>query len=302
MADPQIAATVSPVPTGPVQPATTQADDGFERVSRDELTTLRRNSEKVRGMEGFYQEASRRGFKRPEDFGKYDKFSETLGKRKMTMEQVQALLEGEPDQAPEQSGGLDPAALDKYLADKGYVNKSTLDEREARTLATVSHREAMAKEQVAMEKRILDLTGEKATPFQKKQIAAVLKQEADAKRKFYPVGHPLGPKQGDRGLDYTGAEIEALDEKALDELVAAIKKEQGLADGADLAAQADASLAGKQWVATPAGSSSSGTQPPAKPSDKTMRPGGKPPVADVEAAYKRIQARRGGGTVSSLGG
>ncbi len=292
MADPQLAATVSPVPTGPVQPANpAPVDDGYERVSRDELTALRRNSERARGMEGFFQEANKRGFKRPEDFGKYDKFDGVLKKRGMTMDQVQALLDSDGQESTaEEVRGIDPAALDKYLADKGYVNSKALDEREALIGAKFSHKESIAKEQAAIEKAVAELAGDKATDFQKRSFKAMLREMAEEKRALYPEGHPLRDK-----------ELAPHDEKSLAGFMAEIKKLQGLADGADLAAQGDDALKGKPRVATPAGSSNTTSNAP-PPKGTGQRPGGLPAKAAVEAAYAKKVAARGGGTVSSLGG
>lgn len=297
MADPQPAATVSPVPTGPVQPASPQPDDGYERISRDELQTLRRNNEKVRGMEGFYQEASKRGYKRPEDFGELDKFNETLKEKKLTLAQMTSILrENETAVAEGSPSAMDPAALEKFLSEKGYVNAKTLDEREARTLATVSHREATAKEQAAMDKYVAELAGEKASDYEKRSIKAMLREMAEEKRALYPDDHPLGWRNGENKF----AQLKPYDETSLGAFVSEIKKMRGGSDGQALADAADAALKGGKKVSTPAGSSFT-SKPPSK-ADQERRPGNLPSKAAVEAEYAKRVARRGGGPVSSMGG
>lgn len=304
MAEPQLAATVSPVPTGPVQPATQQADDGFERVPRDEYQTLKRNSERARGMEAFFQAANKHGFKRPEDLEPIGKLTSTLKNKGLTVDQVAQLLADERQEEAQASpgGGFDPKAAEKWAKEQGFFTEKDYTQREARLRASFEHKEALAKEQAAMEKCVAEMTGEKATEYDKRAIRAMLKEMADQKRGIYPVGHPLGPVQGENGLAYDHAEFTAHDEKTLAEIVSEIKKLRGTSEGDALVAQADAALKGGKKVPTPAGAPGTGTKTAPKAADQSRREGNLPPKAAVEAAYAKRVAARGGGAVSSMGG
>jgi len=304
MADPQLAAVVSPVPTGPSQPATPATDDGYERVPRDEYQNLKRNSERARGMEGFFQAANKHGFKRPEDFEPVGKLSSILKNKGLTVDQVAQLLADERQQEAEQpsSGvGFDPKAAEKWAKERGFFTEKDYSEREQRLTAKLSHKEAMAREQAAMDKYVAELAGEKATDWDKRAVKAMLKEMAESKRGVYPVGHPLGPVQGENGLVYDHAEFAAHDEKTLAEIVSEIKKLRGTSEGDALVAQADAALKGGKKVPTPAGAAGPSTKTPPK-ADQERRPGNLPAKAAVEAAYAKRVAARGGGPTSSMGG
>lgn len=289
MADPQIAATVSPVPTGPVQPATPAADDGYERVSRDELTTLRRNSEKVRGMEGFYQESSRRGFKRPEDFGTFDKFNETLKGKGLTMDQMVQILQGQEEKAEKPAGGgMDPASIEKFLKDQGYMTKAEVDKTFSRRDALTAHQQALAKEGEYLKNKYGELLGENPTDYDKFLIENAARAHLDGKRSTYPEGHPLHQET-----------LAAYDEKGLELVWGELKQMHAKSRGADLAAKGAAVNNGAKPIAGGGGSK----QPP-KPADKDDddAPIGSPEhKRKVERYAASLASKRGQGPVSAAG-
>ena len=277
MADPAPTGTVVPAPQGG---GTTTPEfkvpDGKVLIDASEQQTWQRQREQLAGLTRFHGEATKRGFKSPDDFGKYDKFSGVLQKRGMTLEQVQALLDsdGEPSTA-EEVKGIDPAALDKYLAEKGYVNSKALDEREALIGAKFSHKEALAKEQAAMEKYVAELTGEKATDYDKRAIKAMLKEMAEEKRALYPQGHPLHDK-----------ELAPHDEKSLASFVEDIKKLRTLNAGAELAETGKE--INRSARTTPAGA----TPSQGKPKDEQ---GHQSAAARLAATAERVMAGKGRG-------
>jgi hypothetical protein len=288
MADPQNdAAAVTPAQSGQAQPAAPVTDDGFERISKSDLQALHRERDRARGMEGFFQKANQHGFKRGEDFDKYGKFAGTLKSRGLTLEQMTAAFEA-PEQGGEQpsGGGFDQAALDKYLEGKKYLTEDQVSQREARTLATVEHKQAMTREGEMVKQGIQSLLGENATAREKYLIERAVKAELNDKRGMYPDGHPL-----------KDTELAAHDEKSWSAVMAEIKKAIALGEGEDLAKLGDE--AAKPKTPTPAGAS--GSQTPTKPSAKTDAPGprGQLPAADIQAHADRIRARRGQGPVSS---
>lgn len=288
MADPQNdAAAVTPTPTSvaPAQPAA-PVDDGFERISRDELTTLRRNSERLRGSEKLFQAANQHGFKRAEDFDKYGKFTGTLKSKGLTLDQMMAAFET-PDTdtgQPAGGGGFDQAALDKYLSEKGYLTQDQVGQREAKQMATIEHKQAVAKEADLIKKGIEGLLGDSAGARDKYLIERAVKAEIESKRGFYPEGHPLAESMQ-----------APYDETTFGTVLAEIKKAITLQEGEDLAKQGDAAARG---ISTPAGANAAKpTQPPSKSDEK--RPGGQLSKADIEAAHQKILTRRGTGSVSS---
>jgi hypothetical protein len=294
MADPQnSAAAVTPAqPAVPAQPAT-PVDDGFERISRDELTTLRRNSERLRGSEKLFQAASQHGFKRAEDFDKYGKFASTLKSRNLTLEQMTAAFETpETDTGTPAAGGggFDAAALDKYLAEKKYLTEDQVSQREAKQSATFEHKQAMAKESDFIKKGIESLIGEGASNRDKYLIQNAVKAILDEKRGFYPEGHPL-------------AEVDRapFDETTFGAVLGEIKKQITLQEGEDLAKQGDAAAKG---VSTPAGATTTRPIKPASKGDESAaRVIGSPESrrAIQEQYDKRVQGRKQGPVSTARG-
>ncbi len=268
MADPAPTGTVVPAPQGGGSPEF-KVPDGKMLI---DATEHQRATEKLAGYTRFHGEASKRGFAKPEDFGRYDKLDGVLKGKNLSMDQMVAILEAKEESGGDKAAnGLDPAALDKLLTDRGYVTSKALDEREALIGAKFSHKEAIAKEQSLMEKHVEELTGEKATPFQKAQIKAMLRGMADEKRTLYPDNHPLSK-----------LELAAHDEKSLGAIVAEIKKMRGDAEGESLAELGKAAAKG---VSTPAGSSASMGKAKKEDDDDTQTP-----TERVHASIKRAKA------------
>src|SRR5688500_353625 len=223
MADPQApAAAVTPVP-GPAQPAA-PVDDGYERVSRDELQTLRRERERARGMEGFFQKANSLGLKRVEDLDGFGKFQDTLKSRNLSMEQLLKAFE-EPE-APE-GGAVDFAAIEKQLNGR-YVPadqfEAKLGEHSKLIEARFEHKQTLAAERAVLDKALAELT-KGANPRDQYLIEQAFRAAvSDDKRPLYPAGHPLHQEA-----------LAPFDEKGLKGIVDDLKKRLALAEGEDMA-------------------------------------------------------------------
>ncbi len=296
MADPQPnAAAVTPAqPAGPAQPAAAQVDDGFERISRDELTTLRRNNERVRGMEPFFQKANQLGLKRIEDLDGIGKFNSVLDKKGIKRDALmQALMAEEQDTGGEQpQGGLTLEAIEKQLGPK-FMSAEKFEAELNKRDAMYAHKSAMVGEQSAVQKTIDGLIaklGEGASARDKALLPSAFKAMLAEKRGLYPDEHPLSKEQ-----------LAPFDEKSLGALAAEFEKSLGLADAQAVAALGDETNKGGR-KSTVAGSSTTTTTKPPNASESDMRSGGRPSVAAVEAAYAKRVARRNGGTMSSMGG
>lgn len=283
MNDPQGNAAADTAQTSaPAQPATQpQIDDGYERVPREQYQTLVRNSERVRGMEPFFQKATSYGWKRPEDLEQWGEFAKFAKDKGLDAKRLMSSFQTEQTEQP-QAPGFDIEAIKKELAG-GFVSKDEL----ALERATGKHEMAQERQNTVVQKAIESLAGE--LPFPKAVVSrAVAGFLSDPQNyRLYPDGHPLH--------DRTPMPH---DEDSLKPIIAAIKKELSEAAGESLAATGDAVLKGK--VPSPAGSS------PAKPTkttkDDETRPGGLPSRATLEAAAKAKAARRGNAPVSSVGG
>lgn len=289
MADPAPTGTVVPAPQGggSTEP---QVPAGKMLVDVTEHQTWQRQREQLAGLTQFHGAASKRGFSKPDDFARYDKFDGVLKAKGMTMDQMVAILQDEKEATGEQPKGMDPASIEKFLSEKGYVTSKALDEREALIGARFSHKSAMESEQKLIEKYVEDLTGQEAGAFEKAQLKAMLAYNADQKRGLYPDGHPLSKEA-----------LAAHNEQSLGEIVAEIKKMKEAAKGDSLAAKGAAVNNGARGSVAGGG----GSKQPAKPSDKDDddAPIGSPAhKAKVERYAASLAAKRGQGPVSAAGG
>lgn len=294
MADPAPTGTVVPAPQGDGSPAPEfKVPDGKVLIDAAEQQTWQRQREQLAAFTKFQGEANKRGFKKPEDFGRIDKFDAWLKAGGMTMEQLMH-AKAEDDRATGDTGALDPKSLEAWAKEQGFVRSTDLDKREHLTMARLEHQKAVDAERALVEKTAAELWGENPTEWEKRAMKAAIKDMMEERRGAenghpltYPEGHPL-----------SGQVYVPYNEKGLSSVAEELKKLRGLSAGEEMVKAGDAALKGK--VSSPAGSS------PAKPSkpekSEGKRPGGMPATADVEAAHKRILASRGGKPVSSLGG
>lgn len=247
MPDPAPTGVTVPVPTGNEVGGSGQTEfkvpDGKMLIDASEHQTWQRQREQLAGLSKFHGEASKRGFKSPQDFGRFDKFDSTIKGRKLTMEQVTELLAAEGEDTA-QGSGADLEAFEKKFADrfvpKDQLNKE-LDLRDARH----EHKQLLAKEQDYIAKAKSSLIGADASPRDKFLIERAIKAEiADAKLKsIYADDSPM------RFEDY-----KPLTEKDIESIVATVKKELGIADGAELEQIGKAAAKG---TTTPAGGGTS---------------------------------------------
>lgn len=271
-----------------------KAPDGKVLVDAKEWEGVSRLREQNVGYQKFHTEASRRGFKRSEDFGQYDKFSETLRGKGLTMDQVSQILAGKEQDQPEQGSVPDLAAFEKQMGTK-FIPAERFESELSIRDAIYEHKSALSKESGLVEKALSEVL-EGASEFEKKWVPRALRNALEERRTLYPDNHPLHP---DKAKDR--AQLAPLDEKVIAAVVAEIKKDRAAAAGQDLANQGDAALKGKK-LSTPAGSTSSTASKPPSKADQERRPGNLPPKAAVEAEYAKRRAARSGGPVSSMGG
>lgn len=262
--------------------------DGKVLIDSAEHERFRQNTERVRGMQSFYETASKTGFKKAEDFDKHAKFQARLKELGITPEQLMAA------QAEDQTANTEGAAVDFAALDKRYLTpeqvKAMLAEERTAGDARGEHKIRMAQEAALVEKFTAELLGEKPSDWDKRAITAAVKEMLTEKRGLYSTDHPL---HKDTWAPY--------DEKSLGSVFEEVRKLRALSAGEEMVKEGDAALKGKK-LSTPAGSSpSTATKPPSK-ADQERRPGNLPPKAAVEADYRKRVAARGGGPVSSMGG
>lgn len=293
MADPAPAGTVVPVPTGGGSPQPEfKVPDGKVLIDASEQQTWQRQREQLAGLTRFHGEATKRGFKSPDDFATYDKFDSVLKGKKLTMAQVAEILGGPEKEQEAGNGSLDLSSIEKHFESKGYLTADKLEEARKFDRASFDHERASEREQTLLKTQMSALLGVNPTPKDSYLIQAALKAElADPEnRSLYPEGHPLRDKM-----------FAPLDEKSMAKLIEKVKKNLAIEDGKDAVENADKAIKGTK-VSTPAGSTNKAPTKAPKPGDEERRPGNLPPKAAVEAAFAKRQAQRGGGPVSSVGG
>lgn len=291
MADPAPTGTVVPVPQGGGSPEF-KVPEGKVLIDATEQQTWQRQREQLAGLTRFHGEATKRGFKSPDDFAGYDKFDSVLKGKKLTMEQVAQILSGPEQEEAASNGGLDLSAIEKHFESKGYLTAEKLEDARKTDRATFDHERASEREQALLKTQITGLLGENPSPKDSYLIQAALKAELNdpENRQLYPEGHPLRDKA-----------FAPLDEKSMAALVSKVKKNLAIEDGKEAVEIADKVIKGTK-VSTPAGSTNRTPSKAPKPGDEERRPGNLPPKAAVEAEYAKRQARRGGGPTSSIGG
>lgn len=284
MNDPQTNAAADTAQTGaPAQPAPppqqTTTDDGFERVPRDQYQTLVRNNERLRGMEGFYQKASSLGFKKPEDLEPWGKFRQFAEQRKLSPEKLMGAFQDDQQGQQQQAPQFDPDAFKKELSGQ-------FEER----FAMGDHKILEERASGLIQKAVGELMGENPSPRDQYLIKqAFMAELSDPKNlRLYGDGHPLASKTP---MPH--------DAESLAKVVAHVKKQLGLAAGAEMAETGAAVNRGVKSAAGAAGKSA-----PTKPADKDDddAPVGSPEHRKrVERYAAGLQAKRGGGAVSAAG-
>jgi hypothetical protein len=276
----------------PAQPqGEVKVPEGKAFVDAQEYETLRRNNERLRGMDEFYRSATKHGFKSPKDFEPIGKFTAALKERGMSLEQLSQAFLTEKEQEGVDTEAMSPKALqslfEKWATEQGFVKSADLDQREQKIHALSAHKESMAKESSAVDSFVKGLLGDTATDRDKRLLALYVKDTLESRRNVYPEGHPLHE-----------SELSAFDEKGLAPVFEEVKKFWAVGQGEEMAQAGDAALKGK--VPSPAGAP---PKAPSKPSKEVeMRPGGRFPVSTIEAAAAKKQAARGGKPISSIGG
>lgn len=289
MAEPQNPAAAG-APQAPAQPAPEfKVPEGKTLLDATEYETLRRNNERLRGSESYFQAGSKYGIKRPEDFETYGKFKEAADKRGLKLEALtQALMAGEQDSGGD-TGALDIAAIEKQLGSK-YIPADKFEAELNRRDALYEHKTALKQEESIISKAIdglMSKLGESVSARDKATLPRAFKALVNEKRNLYPHGHPLRDEQ-----------FSPHDDKSLASLVAEFEKELGLTEAAEVADIGDKA---NRKVTTPAGGSTSTKPSKSDPKDKP-RPGTPEHRRMVEEAAKKLQAKRGGAPMSSAAG
>lgn len=265
--------------------------EGKVLIDTAEYERFRQNSERVRGMQPYWESGSKHGFKKPEDFEPYGKFTTALKTRGMSLDQVMGLISGPEQKAQPEGGGVDMSTIEKYLSDKGYVTNDVLESTTATQQASFDHSRETEKSMSLIESKMSDLLPENPTARDKYYVEGKVAQALRNPdlRSLYPEKHPLREKEYKPPSD---AEV--------GKLVAYVKAELAKEDGEKAVTTADAAIRGRK-VPSPAGAQNNTPGKTPKSGDD-MRPGGKPSVATIEAAHAKMVQRRGGGPVSSMGG
>lgn len=247
--------------------------EGKVVVDAPEYETLKRNNERIRGMETHYQTATKYGFKKPEDFEPVGRLRETLEKRKMSFDDVQDILriiKDDPEEGVEaaKQAGMSQKDIQKMISDAIQGDRT---ER-----AWESHQAALESERAAIRKATDALLGEGASELDREvwaDHAYALSRNAEFRKQhgeMYPDKHPLHEQQW---APYS--------EKGLAALTDALKKKREAAAGASMASKAKD--AAKKLSATPGGKvPSSGT---------TESEGSDDPRARHDARWKAIAAK-----------
>jgi DNA-binding transcriptional MerR regulator len=270
-----------------------KAPEGKVLIDTHEYERYRQNSERVRGMQPYWERGSQVGFKRPEDFESYGKFAQVLKSKGLSVDQVAQILSGpEKEESEAQAGGLDISAIEKHFESKGYLTADKLEQARSFDRASFEHERAIEKEAAVIKSHLDTLLGENPSPRDKYLMSMALKAELSdpSNRDLYPSNHPLHDKV-----------FAPLDEKSSLKLIEKVKKSLAINDGEDAVKAADAAIKGRK-VSTPAGSSNNAPNKSSKSEDNERRPGNLPPKSAVEAEFKKRQARRDGGQVSSIAG
>lgn len=205
-----------------------------------EVERYKQNSERVRGMQPYWEAGSRYGIKKPEDFEPIGRLYGTLKSRNMTPDQIIKLMEGEAEQ---DQSVPDIAALEKKFGEN-YIPKDKFESELNRRDALYEHRSAVKLEQELVAKATASLLGDNPSPREKFLIERAMRAEfSDPKnRRLYDQNHALHKE-----------EIMPLDEKGVNSIVEMVKKELGIADGAELEKIGKAAAKG---TTTPAGAPS----------------------------------------------
>lgn len=279
---PASAAGVTATHVAPPQPTEFKVPDGKHMLDVAEYETLRRNNERVRGLEGYYQAGGKIGIKSPQDFDRWARLNETAQKSGVDLDMlVEALANPGRNDEPKP---VTTADLEGNYLTKADIAKM-LDEREHGVLAKTAHERAVESEKGLLDKSLRDLFGTEYNDWERDAALYRIEQ----KRGLYPDSHPLHKDH-----------LRPFDEPTLKPLLDAIKAERQKLKGGDLKAQGDAAAAGK--ITTPAGSSGTRPQTPTPRPGDERRPGGLPSKASVESEHVKRQAARGQKPVSSMGG
>lgn len=280
----------------PQTPGAAQTDTGWPQgvalPKYDEYQRLLQNNERVRGMQPYWEAGSRHGFKRPQDFDSYGKFKETLTSKGLTMDELMKATEGyTPASAQQNAGGnsgLDPAVLEKFLSEKGYMTKDSLEKERGTERARTAHMLAMERETGIKQSALSKFLDGIDNDWDKETMSAVFERNLESKRGLYPEGHPL-----------RDSEIAALDEKVVNSVLEELVSKRNLARGKEVAAKGDAAIKSQGRPTTPAGSVSS---KPDKSETKQGPPGDKDRLQAARELVERRKAQRSGGSLHSLGG
>lgn len=270
--------------------------DGKVLIDTAEHERFRQNTERVRGMQGYFEAGSKYGFKKPDDFGRLARLTD----KGLTLDQLLAAMD-EQATTTQQGGDADaPMTRAQWEQEKAKLTQEWTQRSTGETAyatAFADHKLGMQQEKALVEKAIAELLGENPTPWEKETMADIVEARLNKARGLYPDGHALHPS-----IAKDRAELRPFTDKDLAPIWESLKKARSTAAGAEVAAIADEAAKKGGRVSTPAGSSSTASTKKPDEGKPNTRPGGLPPAEDVEAAYKRRQAGRGRGPVSSLSG
>ena len=253
-------------------PATPQIPQGKELVDAQEW---RRLQERVRGMESYWKTGREVGIQDDKGFERIKNLMSAAKTAGVELDDVVAAL-------TEKQQASRPEGFDDIMGEAGkkFLSREEWEKQRAYDRALSEHSLSERSEQAALQKAISDLLGDKPSDWDKRSVMAFL----DSKRGLYPDSHPLSKER-----------FRPFDDTSLTEVLAELKKERERISGEALKSEGERALS--KAKGTPAGSTPSST--PKKETEE--RKSGKPTDAEIQEQFNKIQARRKGSPVSSVG-
>lgn len=287
---PNEAAAVTAQPqTAPAQPADFKVPEGKVLLDASEAETWKRNSERLRGVEPFWQAATKAGLRDPKQFDVLGQLVKSATSKKVDLNAlIQALnSDMEADPGPTADGQtLDLASIKKQLGGE-FMSRADFEKELAKERAMRAHESAMSSEKGLLDKALSGLLGENVTDWDRRSVMAFI----DAKRGLYPEDHPLH-----------GSSLSPFDEKALSGVLEELKKERAALTGKQLESAADAAIKGTKTPSAAGGGVSATNKTKSDDEGDENEVGSKSHRNKVEKLAEQLAARRAKGPLSSLGG
>lgn len=252
------------------QPATFSVPEGHRLVPIAEYESHARNTERLKGMDGFYKKASSLGFKSDKDFETWEPAFKAFQKRGVKPDLLAKTFGDEPTEDHghrQDTTAFDPNEFKQTF--KGELRKE---------LALESWREGYAAEKDVVSKVVSDLESE--APYRGSVLRRVVEHALDHARGDYPENHPLH-----------GEVLPYLTEKHAKGVIETLKKEWAEDKAKSTVDKADALKKAQNKTPTVAGPATRQGKPDTK---NDSRPDGRPSRESIEDMYEALKAKRAG--------